>query len=53
VENVRPVVVGLAGVPEPSVQPSFCIHERENCPAALALKIALFGAAAVSCRVTL
>ena len=46
-----PVVVGAAGVPAPSVQESFCIQEMPNWPAALELKMALFGAVAVSERV--
>ncbi len=52
VEKVIPVVVGAAGVPVPSVQPSFCIHESLNCPAAEGLKMALFGGTAVSWSVT-
>ena len=50
VENVRPVVVGACGVPVPSIQLSFCIQEMANWPAAEELKMALFGAVAVSCR---
>src|SRR5262245_9369454 len=51
-EKVMPVVVGVTGVPVPSTQESFCIHEMPNWPAALALKMALLGGVAVSWSVT-
>ena len=38
---------GAAGVPVPSVLESFCIQEMPNWPAALELKMALFGDVAV------
>ena len=47
-----PVEPGAIGVPEPSVQASFCIQEMLNWPAAEGLKIKLLGAVAVSCSVT-
>src|SRR4051812_46913439 len=44
----NPVALGLDGMPVPSSQESSCIHSIANCPAAFALKIGLFGSAAVS-----
>jgi hypothetical protein len=49
--KVIPLVVGTPGVPVPSTQESFCIQEMPNKPAALALKMGLFGAVAVRDRV--
>src|SRR5262245_53046772 len=50
--NVIPVVPGLAGDPDPSIQESSCIHEMPIDPAAGVLKIALPDGAAVRRSVT-
>jgi hypothetical protein len=50
VANVIPVVVGAIGVPLPSTQVSFCIHESAIVPEACGLKSELLaGFVAVSC----
>src|SRR3712207_402852 len=48
VEKLTPLVVGELGVPVPSTQVSFCIQLTAIGPAALGLKIALFGLEAAS-----
>lgn len=48
VANVRPVAPGVAGVPVPSTQESFCIQFAASWPAAWALNTGLLGAVAVN-----